>query len=236
ISTYYANVKHGGYTVANSFEHAKTVFVYFAVSYFSPYQAIAGLTFVAALVGVGLWFRKEWRAPLVLLAGPVSFLVLFCANYLMVTVRNYLFCAPALALFLARTAREVDERTRRRSLRFALGALTALVLLANAVWLVRAGESIRHVDPKAYVRQALAYVGEHPAERFRVSPRVRALALEQHLRLPKNVTSSKNPDAVVFFARSEGSADDRWTTNDPWLTEAIFGPLEVNFDYYSSWW
>jgi hypothetical protein len=106
---------------------------------------------------------------------------------------------------------------------------------AQAIWLIRAGESIRHVDPKEYVRKLVAYVTEHPDTRFRVSNRVRALASELRLALPPNVTDRVDADAFAFFARTEGPDGAKWRTNDPWQAQAIFGPREVNFAWYPSW-
>jgi len=108
------------------------------------------------------------------------------------------------------------------------------VAVWQAVFLIRAGERIRYPDSQRDARESLAYVAQHSKQRFRVSPMVRALAEAQHLALPGNVTEGP-ADAVVFFAKAEGPGSWSWKTNDPWLTEAVFGPMEVNINWYSSW-
>ncbi|HEY0469605.1 MAG TPA: hypothetical protein VGC79_35690, partial [Polyangiaceae bacterium] len=117
----------------------------------------------------------------------------------------------------------------------ALAAVLAAALSVNAVWLVTAGESIRNIDASLYVRQALDYVRDHANIRFRVSNRIRAIAQGQELQLPPNVVSGRDGSEVVFFGTAEGPGDWNWRVNDPWLTKAVFGPREVNFDWYSSW-
>jgi hypothetical protein len=108
------------------------------------------------------------------------------------------------------------------------------VAVAQAVFLIRAGESIRHPEPTVYVSQAIAYIADHPHQRFHVSGRVRALAAEQHLALPANVGDAP-VDAFVFQPIAEGPSPWSWKTNDAWLTRAVFGPREVNFNWYSTW-
>ncbi|MFZ1219123.1 MAG: hypothetical protein WAO00_07510, partial [Chthoniobacterales bacterium] len=54
------------------------------------------------------------------------------------------------------------------------------------------------------------------------------------LALPSNAVQA-NADEVVFFARAEGAQSYAWSVNDPWLTRAVFGPREINFNYYSTW-
>jgi hypothetical protein len=52
--------------------------------------------------------------------------------------------------------------------------------------------------------------------------------------LPANITDKPDADAVVFFAHADGpraSAGRRMIL----ATRAIFGPREVNFNWYSTW-
>ena len=39
----------------------------------------------------------------------------------------------------------------------------------------------------------------------------------------------------AFFAQAEGPDGFTWMTNDSFLTKAVFGTLEVNFNWYSGW-
>ena len=78
-------------------------------------------------------------------------------------------------------------------------------------------------------------MSDHPGARFRVSARVRALAVEQGIAIPPNVTDDAGADMVVFLARADGPGPWKMKTNDPWLTRAVFGPIEMNFDWYSTW-
>ena len=106
---------------------------------------------------------------------------------------------------------------------------------STIAWLIGAGESIRNIDPDQDVRQALEYVRAHADTQFRVSNRVRASARAQHLALPSNVVSGRAGTEVVFFGIAEGPGSWNFQTNDPWLTKAVFGPREVNFNWYAGW-
>jgi hypothetical protein len=90
------------------------------------------------------------------------------------------------------------------------------------------------VDDELYAREALSYVRAHPKETFRVSASVRRLGLGKTGKLPANVTRGK-ADSVVFFGNGEGPGPWNWNTNDRFLTQAVFGPREMNFNYYPSW-
>ena len=38
-----------------------------------------------------------------------------------------------------------------------------------------------------------------------------------------------------MFGRADMGDPNKYLQNDPWLTDAIFGPREVNFNWYSVW-
>jgi hypothetical protein len=164
-------------------------------------------------------------------------------------VRNYLLIVPFIGLLAARGIGDVAGRlangpagvppsARRLMLRGAHAAFLAalgVAAVAQASYLVGAANSIARPDVNADARAAVRYVAGHPRRTYRLSPRVRALAAAQQITLPANITDGAAADAVVFFAIADGPGARRWTTNDPWLTEATFGPREVNFNWYSSW-
>jgi hypothetical protein len=234
ISNYYAH-GHGGYTATSVWNHVGIVFTYLSIAYFSPYRPLAVILFAGVLVGGVLWIRTDRRFGAVLVLFPVVFLVFFCVTYRVVTVRNYLFLTPFLAILLGRGVEELDRRVRQPRVRGLLATVLTMVLLANAIWLVRAAESIRHVDPKTEVRDAIDYVKQHPGTRFRLSAQVRALMAQQQLQIPLNVTRGADAAHVVFFGHAEGPDPWDYKVNDPWLTEETFGPLEMNFNWYPTW-
>ncbi|MDP9001699.1 MAG: glycosyltransferase family 39 protein [Myxococcota bacterium] len=236
ISAHYAGTStHGGYSVTTRWQHYKLVVLYFALAYFSPYPVVAAMLLVSAFVGAVFWIRSEPRAAIPIACFPLAFVVFFSSKYLVVIVRNYLLIVPFLAILAARGVAETLSRLSWRWARWSVGAALAGVLSAEAVWLLRAAESIRHVDPAAEVRQAVAYVGRHARTRFRLSSRVRSTAAQEKLILPANVIDERGADEVVFVAPTEGPDYWHWRTNDPWLTKEVFGPREVDFNWYSTW-
>lgn len=234
ISTIYQGTHHG-YTVTGPLQHLRVALSYLAFAFFSPYTPIAVGLFAAAIVGAVAWSRGERYGLAVLVGFPTAYLLFFCGKYTIAVVRNYLIVAPFLAILAARGLGVVAARLGRRRALLGLAPVLGAAAVLNAAWLVRAGESIRTADPKVEVRDAVAWIAGHARTRVRISDRVRALAREQGLRLPANVTDGPKADAVVFFAQADGPPGERWTTNDPWLTRAVFGPREVNFNWYSSW-
>ena len=225
---------HMGYSVPAGFPHLGLLLRYLTLNLFSPYAPIAVVFFAAAIVGAVTYWRQDWKFAAVLIGFPLFFAACFCGKYAVFMVRNYLLMAPFLAVLSASGLAEVLPRLRWPAARLALAVALGCALAANAVWLISAGESIRRRDDGAEAVRAVAYVRDHPRTRFRVSPKVTALAAQRGMTLPANATQAE-ADEVVFFARAEGVPRDRWIINDPWLTRAVFGPREVNFNYYSNW-
>jgi hypothetical protein len=234
ISSYYAK-SHGGYTVTSTWHHWRVVLTYFAVSYFSPFRAIAVAMFAAVVLGAVAWARDDRRLAAVILCFPLAFLAFFCGSYRVCIIRNYLLIAPFLSVLAARGVAELFRWIAPRWGRLALAGVLAAAGLVQAIWLVHAAETIRTAEPNRDVREALAYVAAHTATHYRLSDRVKKLAAAQHLALPGNATESRDAEQVVFFVESDGPAPPRWHTNDPWQFEAVFGPREVSMDWYSSW-
>jgi hypothetical protein len=236
ISEHYRTGNHGGYDVAGPAQHLWTVLLFFGVSYFSPYAWLTPVLLAASVAGAVAWVRRERRFAGVLVALPLLFLALFGSRYVVVIVRNYLFFVPVMALALARGVALAMARLPRPWARGALTGALVIVGAANAAWLVTASQSIRHHDPKADVRDAFAYVAEHPTTRFVLSPKVEASAREQHVPVPSNATVQPDAaDSVVFFALAEGPGMWGWKSNDPFATQAVFGTQELNFSWYSTW-
>src|SRR5262249_12263995 len=154
-----------------------------------------------------------------------AYLAFFCFSYRVAIVRNYLLMAPFLAVLAARGVAEAF-RLRYRWTRWSLATALGVLMVCQAAWLVRAGETIRRRDPVAAAEAAVAYVTAPRRTRFRLSKQVRAMAAERNLTIPPNATAGP-ADAVVFLSMSEGPGRWEWKANDPWLTVAAFGPLEV---------
>jgi hypothetical protein len=226
---------HAGHAVNNAGQHFLMVFEYFTLAYFSPIQPLAIGSFVLMLFGGYVWVRADRRMGALLIGFPVLYLLFFCLKFKDVIARNYLIIAPFIAMLVARGFADLVERTTVRGGRYALGAVMAAALVADAVWMVRAGETIRSMDDKVYVSEALSYVRKHPDRRFFLSNRVQALANEQHLALPPNLAPQDAAQEWVFFARADGPQSWDWKCNDPWLTRAVFGPKEINFVWYAGW-
>jgi 4-amino-4-deoxy-L-arabinose transferase-like glycosyltransferase len=226
---------NAGFGVASTWGHWGVVTEYFALAFFSPYRAVAGLLFVGVVLGAVATWREDRHLALVVAALPLAFLAVIGIRYRTVVIRNYLLMAPFLALFMARGLGWVAEQARGRPLLLRVGAAAlGLLGLVQAWWLIAAGESIRHMTAEDEVRDAFAYVGAHPRTKFQLSPRVRELGDQLRLGAPPNTTSSP-AQAVVLFARTEGPSPFTIPANDPFFTLAVLGPREVNFDWYSTW-
>jgi hypothetical protein len=231
ISSYYAR-GHYGYSVTPGWDHFSKVMIYFANSYFSPYPLLSVTAFLGVIAGGVIWVRAERQNGLLLAGFPLLFLAFFCLKNSALMVRNYLLIAPFLALLLARAAGSLVERLPRLWQRASVFALLALIGIANATFIAKAAESIRDANLERDMEQAIRYLSES-GSRYRLSPQLARYASKH--RLPRGVGPREPVDRVAFLARAEGPNPFKWPANDPWQAERVFGPLEMNFDWYPSW-
>ena len=238
---------HGGHTIGRGLEHAWRMLAYFATVLFSPYFLIALLMFALALIGTGGVIARDWRQGAVFLVFPVAYMLYFSTQGTMV-VRNLLAVAPFWAVAAARGAAMVAEflgpnrdepapQLPRAAL--ARGVWTGLLCVAlgiNAWWLIVSAESIvaRHTD--RFVREAAEYVRAQPGTKFLLSPRVKHDLTVVGPPLDNVTVDPGDADAFVLYAREGMQRWHDWPTNRRGLTQACFGPREVNFDMYPNWW
>ena len=237
---------HGGHTVPRGFQHGWRMLEYFGTVLFSSNVAVALFIFVLAIVGISSLMIHNWRAAAVLLAFPIAHVLYFSTQQAMV-VRNLLAVAPFLAIAAAVGAGAIKSFLRQRAQTTAAFpgekfvevlwvGLLAAVLCWNALWLVGSANSIiaRHSD--RFIREAAQYVRIHSSTKFLLSPRVkRDIAIVQ----PglDNITADLNQaDAFVLYAREGMHRWHDWPANRPNLTQACFGPREINFNMYPGWW
>ena len=114
--------------------------------------------------------------------------------------------------------------------------MLAGLVLGNAVWLVRAGESVRRA-PSTFARSLGAHLQAHPETRFFLSEGTRRRLARASVPLPENVTPDPRAERVAVLASEalERSGARGMPSNRRGLTESWFGPFEVNFDYYPTW-
>ena len=238
---------HGGHTVGRGLEHAWRMLTYFATVLFSPYFPIALLMFALAFMGTARMIAQDWRQGAIFMVFPLFYLLYFSTQGTMV-VRNLLAVAPFWAVAAARGAGMVGEflgRNRdepaaqlpRRAL--ARGVWVGLLCAAlglNASWLIASAESIpaRHTD--RFVREAAEYVRTHPGTKFFLSPRVKRDLIVVGPPLDNVTVDPGDADAFVLYAREGMRRWQDWPANRRGLTQACFGPREVNFDVYPNWW
>ena len=238
---------HGGHTVGRGLEHGWRMLAYFATVLFSPYLPIALLMFALALIGTARMIAQDWRQGTVFLVFPVIYLLYFSTQGTMV-VRNLLAVAPFWAVSAAHGAGMVSEFLRRNRdepaaqlprpalARAVWAGLLCAMLGLNASWLIASAESIvaRHTD--RFVREAAEYVRMHPGTKFLLSPRVKRDLTVVGPLLHKVTDDPAEADAFVLYAREGMQRWHDWPANRRGLTQACFGPREVNFDMYPNWW
>lgn len=238
---------HGGHTVGRGLEHAWRMLAYFATVFFSPHLPLALLMFALGAFGLASMIARRSREVAVLLVFPLVYLLYFSTQRAMI-VRNLLAVAPFLAIAAARGAAEIADFlsanrgvAAMRSLRanwstMVWAGLLGGALCINAFWLIASAESIVERHTNRFVRDAANYVRIHSDTKFILSPRVKR-QLSTVESSPANLTvDPAQADEFVLYAREGMLRWHDWPANYRGLTQAWFGPREVNFDMYPNWW
>mgnify|MGYP003374334853 CR=1 FL=1 len=220
---------HMGHTVTPGLPHLAAIADYASFALFSPWPAAAGLWTALALGGLAVTLRRDPTRGLLLTAAPLAYAVYFAQQRVMI-VRNLLLLAPFLAVGAALGAAALGRFVARRPVRGVLAGAAASLLLAQAVDLGARAESIRRRGDRAAFERALrAFVRSQQAKPLGASPRAAAL-------LPGLPTSGPRAAAAelwVTYAREPPPAE--WPANRRGLVVAVFGPEEVNYDFYPTW-
>ena len=227
---------HEGHSVAPGGEHVMRMLAYLGGAVFSAWPVLALSVFALCLLGCYATVR-DGKPALVLLSFPVLYLAYFATQRAMV-VRNLLVLVPFLAVMAARGAGWLwEQRSAARVLRPLTAITAAIVLLMNAGWLVYAAETIPLRRSDAYVRQAAAFLSSGIQGPVWISPRLRIqLAAQGWVRPSGVVDDPLRAERLVLYASEGMTRWQEWPANRPWLTERWFGPHEVNFNIYPSWW
>jgi len=231
-----------GYSVHPGVEHLARMLIYFGTALGSTFKVIAILLMAFCFAGAWALIRESWRSALIVLIFPVVYLLYFSTQAAMI-VRNYLVVAPFLFILMARGVFWVNSKLPWKNARAGLVAGIVLLIAVNAVDQIRAVASVvrrRHVSvfEQAFER----YTDAHSNWTFLISP---GLTRELKARnfwgtnlIAQNDTKFNQPYQVYasYYSESVLPYQFEWQTNRPGSFGAVFGPREVNLDYYTGWW
>jgi len=230
-----------GYTVSPGGEHLGKMLVYFATAGFSAFLPLALVGFGCAVVGVWPVLRENTRGAFLVLLFPVIYALYFSRQATMI-VRNYLILFPFVVFFAGRGVVWLQERLPVRRARIALAVLVAGFLALNLRDQINASASVAHRgDTARFARELAEYVQQRPDRIFLVSDRVKADLLAQHLwpapnlRLRSAGADQPCDEYLSYYTETVMPEHMKWPTNQPGSFSAVFGPREVNLDYYAGW-
>ena len=231
-----------GYTVNSGPEHLCKMLYYFATQLFSTFTPVSVALF--GFTGVGVWAvcKESWRDAVVLLVFPVCYMLYFSGQNVMV-VRNYLIVTPFLFILSARGLAWLAGALRWPTARLGFAAAVAVLIVVNAIDQISAAESVAHRSNKeVFLQDFQRYAASHAGRVLAISPH-----LERELKnrgfWPKNLVAEsaaglRGPfdEYVSYYSETISPRESAWPTNQPDSFVAVFGPREVNLNYYTGWW
>lgn len=222
-----------GYTVSAGWQHLSLLLAYLFGVFYSRYLWAALLFSALALIGLYSLLRENWKATetWVFLCVPALFIP-YMSQQTVMMVRNDLLLFPFLAILAARGILAIwhlnilQASVIARTV-FAVGVAAALFV--NAGWLYTAASTISPKLTVDWTQELDTFLLENEKTTFFLSPGARS---------QMDTTSFSNvvddpmmADKLIFvFSEVNHALANRRNVYDP-----IFGPYEVNFDYYPSW-
>ncbi|HJS20336.1 MAG TPA: phospholipid carrier-dependent glycosyltransferase [Anaerolineales bacterium] len=222
-----------GYTVQRGWEHLSLLLVYIFGVFFSNYIWISLLISVFVLIGLHSLLTENWKAveTWVFLSVPLLYIPYISLQRVMM-VRNDLLLFPFLAILSAGGMIFVWNSKLIQSSSIARTVVVVgwvSVLLINYSWINYAAESIPASSNTDRPQELQKYLVANSGTTFYLSREARSLIDSNEL--PNVVTDPYDADKLVFVFREVNHP----LANRPNVYDPVFGPYEVNFDYYPSW-
>ncbi len=202
-----------------------------------PSSAMALALPMSAVTTVG--FHTLWRSQRPLFWCIAAYVVPLVGFFLTFThillVRNALVFVPLTAVAFGAGVQTLYELVRRRKVGVLVPLGIAATVLYNIAWLWIAALSIYRSDPATYAGRLLDYIAARPSQDFRLSPAVVAM-----LKAPPRLVCAEDGGVpatgashIVFLASERQW--DQWLANRPGFFELTISSLEINYDYYPTW-
>jgi hypothetical protein len=224
---------HEVHTINAGPEHFLRMMQYFSTVLFSSFAPIALIFFVFMLIGIYALIRENRKLALVFLSFPVLYVLYFSIQRVMI-IRNLMIVFPFWAILAGRGLFFVGERLKNLTVQRVLLGGAAALLVINIGWLFFTAQTIRDRGSDRYNDEFLAYVSDHPETQFFVTPEI-AETLGEHADAD-NITvgpPSNGDGIIIYYSLANNKRCVR--ANRPETFLRIFGPLEVNYPYYTTW-
>ncbi len=202
-----------------------------------PSSAMALALAMSSVTALGL-HTLWWRQPALFwcfAAYVVPLIGFFLTSTHILLVRNALVFVPLTAVAFGAGAYALYEWARVRKAGVLAPIAIAAAVLYNIGWLWIAAFSIYRSDTASYAGRLLDYIEARPNQDFRLSPAAVAM-----LKAPPRLFCADGAGApasaasrVVFLAKEREW--DQWLANRAHFFDASIASLEINYDYYPSW-
>lgn len=227
---------HPGYTVEPGWQHFTLLASYLSTVFFSKYAWFSICFFAFALMGLFAILRENpakfetW----IFLSVPLFYIPYISLQKVMM-VRNDLLLFPFLAVLSARGIAAVwnlDFIRKSMTAKFFIPVLLALGLSLNFIWLVDSATSIltrRSLDQAQALQE---YLLANPGTTFYLSTPAKRMLPNENIEGLQNVVNRPSLAEKYIYLSHEV---ENPLANRRGVYDAVFGPYEVNFDYYPSW-
>lgn len=227
---------HGGYTVAQGWEHLSKLFIYIFTVMLSKNTILAIAASLSAIAGIVSLVRSQKKIAIWLLSVPVSYIA-YMSLYRVMIVRNYLLLLPFLAVFTSLGIFALIRAVKgRKDLRLVICGVTLFFIIFNISVLTKSSLSIIFPNTVTEKTALEKHITSSSKTMFYLSPTVRKLLTPNSLKRYTNIAESVGQAERFIFVSNEVTNWELYRANVPGRYETIWAKVEeVNWDCYPSW-
>ena len=230
------------YVVGRFADHGRWTLRWLLGAVPSPALALAAPMSIITMAGFRtLWLRhRDWFWCVSSFVLPYG---AFVASTPLLVVRNWLVLIPITAIGFGAGALSAYDLIRRRgrAASWLVPIAVAGAFAYNVAWLWVSADSVRQTDPAVYTEHLWNYFAAHPQRDFRLSPGiVETFSLHPPREAVGHLLCTRDGNAptdraseVVLLAHEHPCVD--WIANRPGFVKLTVSSLEVNYDYYPTW-
>lgn len=234
-----------GYTIEPGLTHMTKNMHYLLWHLFSPYALPSLLFFVIAACGIlPLIKSRKWELLAALTVTPLILFFLFSTKRVMF-VRNLLLIFPFLIILAVYGLQFILEQLKRTGIClkikgiFIPGILLTVLFLFHALFLCQAAASIRIKQDKPFLQELHGFLKASPEKYCLVSPQLYRKLQSAVPEVAGNITTNtRTPADYIAYSHEELGQKTSWKVwkaNSPGSVVKVFGPMEINYFYYTTW-
>jgi hypothetical protein len=241
VRNFYTKLGYGFFHTEAGYHHLKKFFQFLALVLSSSYKIISIIIFLISIIGL-IFYKKYFKLKFILFLIPFIY-ILYFSSHVAMTVNNYLFILPFLAIFFSMGVDVLINYHSSKIYKFLLFFFLITIFSFNFHKINSANNSLKF-NNKIITNQLKNYLIQNKNEKIIINSNVYKFLNEedkQNLELININDVSKFdfllyvlPDYANYFAEVDKKFYNH-LANNIGVYSVIAGPNDINLDYFPTY-